>query len=220
MLYECFATPVWHFNLGSAIDPARLGEAVRSKRVQDPEGNRVSNLGGWQSGIYLHREEPFASLARAVVAKSLEASAEWGLSFYGHLPELNTMWANVNRGYDTNYRHHHWGFPFQNYNFLSGSYYVRCNPGHGAIKFLDERPSTKFAILDPFIEQHTQYTSNQFSIQPQTGDLIMFPSWLEHMVAGGSDESERISIAFNINLPRALTDKVYLRDRNPPAAPL
>ena len=214
MLYECFTTPVWHFQLGSTIDNEALQEAVNGQRLRDPAGTKVSNVGGWQSGIYLHREEPFRSLATTILAKAAEASAEWGLEFYGHSAEMNTMWANVNRGNDYNFRHHHWSFPFQNFNFLSGSYYVRCNANHGAIKFVDERPSSKFAILTPFIQQYTKYTSDQFSIKPQVGDLVMFPSWLEHMVVGGEDDSERISLAFNLNLPKALTDKVYNRDRS------
>jgi len=199
--------------VGASIDNTLLHQAVEGQRQRDPQGTKVSNVGGWQSGIYLHKEEPFASLAAVIVQHAQQAATEWGLNFYGHAPELNTMWANLNRGDDSNKRHHHWGFPFQNFNFLSGSYYVRCAPGHGAIQFVDERPSTKFAILDPFIEQHTKFTHDQFSIKPQTGDLVLFPAWLEHMVAGGDDPSQRISLAFNLNLPKPLTDKVYLRDR-------
>jgi uncharacterized protein (TIGR02466 family) len=213
MLYDMFSTPIWHLQLADAIDNEGLTDAVHQQRQRDPRGTQVSNLGGWQSGIYLHREAPFDALSEAVVKQALRAADEWGLDFYGHAPELNTMWANVNRGYDSNFRHHHWGFPFQNFNFLSGSYYVRCSAGHGAIKFIDERPSSKFAILEPFIQQSTKFNSNQFSIQPQAGDLVLFPSWLEHMVSGGTDQGERISIAFNLSLPRGLTDKVYLRDR-------
>lgn len=213
MRYDCFVTPVWQFNLADSVDQAALIEAIHQARQEDPAGEKVSNLGGWQSGIYLHRREPFASLAALITQAAVAATAEWGLDFYGHAPEMNTMWATVNRGGDSNFRHHHWGFPFQNYNYLSGSYYVRCTAEHGAIKLLDERPSAKYAILDPFIRQHTPFTGDQLRIQPSPGDLVMFPAWLEHLVEPGSDPSERIGLAFNFNVPRALTDKVYLRDR-------
>jgi hypothetical protein len=41
-----------------------------------------------------------------------------------------------------------------------------------------------------------------FRLQPKSGTIVMFPSWLTHSVEPWDGEGERISIAFNIMIGR------------------
>ena len=45
--------------------------------------------------------------------------------------------------------------------------------------------------------KHNHYTSSVWSITPQKGKLLLFPSWLEHEVSPGLSQESRISISFN-----------------------
>ena len=42
-----------------------------------------------------------------------------------------------------------------------------------------------------------QYNSDHIGVQPETGDLLLFPSWLEHTVNPQQPDVERIGLAFN-----------------------
>jgi len=52
---------------------------------------------------------------------------------------------------------------------VSGVYYVKTPPGSGAIQFLDPR-----GPYPPF--------DDKLTIRPRAGDLLLFPSWLQHQV--------------------------------------
>ncbi len=211
--HDCFVTPVWKFPHDSRIDLAELELAVDRQYQADQHGTLISNVGGWQSNMHLNRTPEFAGLRDFVLEKAVLCCQDWGLDFLGHSPHLNTMWANVNMQGNRNLMHHHWSFPFQNFNFLSGAYYVRCDEHSGAIRFLDERPSAKFIDLNAFMHAPNRFVGDRYRIQPTPGSVVFFPSWLDHEVTPSSGDDRRISIAFNISLPRELTDRIYNQDQ-------
>lgn len=82
---------------------------------------------------------------------------------------------------------------------ISGVYYVAAPPvaledgnDAGKISFFDPRPRANMAQL------HAQVT--RYWEAPVPGDMVIFPSWLEHSVAPFQGEGERICIAFNAKL--------------------
>jgi uncharacterized protein (TIGR02466 family) len=82
---------------------------------------------------------------------------------------------------------------------ISGVYYVAVPPGakgetstNGKIRFYDPRPRANMNQLFTQITRHSEI--------PAEGDLLMFPSWLEHSVAAFEGEGDRICIAFNVRL--------------------
>ena len=85
---------------------------------------------------------------------------------------------------------------------ISGVYYVAAPPvalnadsDGGKIIFHDPRPRANMNQL------LTQITQRQET--PMPGDVILFPSWLDHSVAPFAGEGERICIAFNVRLDMA-----------------
>ncbi|KJE97533.1 hypothetical protein CAOG_07373 [Capsaspora owczarzaki ATCC 30864] len=90
-----------------------------------------------------------------------------------------TVWATLHHSGIFHMPHSH---PHE---LLSGVFYVKMPGNAGKIIFSDPR-----GPLTPF--------DNTIAIEPREGDLILFPSWLTHMVAPTSGSDERISIAFNI----------------------
>jgi uncharacterized protein (TIGR02466 family) len=82
---------------------------------------------------------------------------------------------------------------------ISGVYYVSAPPvaledgnDAGKISFFDPRPRANMAQLPA---QVTRYWE-----APVPGDMVIFPSWLEHSVAPFEGEGMRICIAFNVRL--------------------
>jgi uncharacterized protein (TIGR02466 family) len=85
---------------------------------------------------------------------------------------------------------------------ISGVYYIAAPPialnpdsDNGKIIFHDPRPRANMSQL------LTQITQRQE--RPVPGDMILFPSWLEHSVPPFEGEGARIGIAFNVKLTLA-----------------
>ncbi|MCH7832417.1 MAG: hypothetical protein IIC55_06045 [Proteobacteria bacterium] len=115
-------------------------------------------------------------------------------------PELRWSllgWPNVNRIGDYHAPHvHPWSY-------LSGTYYVRLPKAEsgdnlsstpsGAISYSDPRPAaSRIAVEgDP-------YSRPQFSLLPEPGTMLIWPSSLIHTVYPNMSPEQRISVSFNI----------------------
>jgi uncharacterized protein (TIGR02466 family) len=82
---------------------------------------------------------------------------------------------------------------------VSGVYYVAAPPAalqegrdEGKISFFDPRGRANMAQIISQITRHAE--------APTPGDMVVFPSWLEHSVAPFQGEGNRICIAFNAAL--------------------
>lgn len=109
-------------------------------------------------------------------------------------------WPNVNQFGDYHDLHNH------PHSYLSGTYYVSVPadnevlPGRddrrpGAISFYDPRPQANMNAVrsDPQIEA-------EYTVQPEDGMLLLWPSFLHHFVHPNLSRSPRISISFNVVL--------------------
>ena len=101
-------------------------------------------------------------------------------------------WANVNGKGHSNNRHSH----FTHDILVSGVYYVKVPEDSGRIRFFDPRPSLIHNSLDWRYYNHFEY----HYIEPKEGQMIFFPSWLEHDVERSKSDEERVSIAFNVRI--------------------
>lgn len=155
-----------------------------------------SNVGGWQSShdLLSWPEPPIQALKTWVD----DAFGEIMKAVAGPQPftcSLSvTAWANLNRHGDYNRSHTHSG------NHWSGVYYVEPGedvegrPLSGAIEFVDPRPAVNVYDI-PGIAQVSTWT-----IRPEAGMMILFPSWLRHGVLPYEGTKERLTIAFNIRI--------------------
>ena len=109
-------------------------------------------------------------------------------------------WANINRLGDYHDLHNH------PHSYLSGTYYVavpsqkaeagtRNDLSPGAISFYDPRPQANMTAIRGDAQISPQYT-----IQPRPGMILMWPSFLHHLVHPNLARQERISISFNLVL--------------------
>lgn len=74
----------------------------------------------------------------------------------------------------------------------SGALYLNVDENAGSITFMNPNPYVKYQHY----EIENDYNAKSFWIKPNNGDLILFPSWLEH----GSFDNEmngRMCISFN-----------------------
>ena len=103
--------------------------------------------------------------------------------------KITGCWANVSPPGVSHGRHSHPN------NFLSGVYYVASPEGGDFITFYDPRPQPP--IMSPPPREIAPVNAGKASMKVETGDLILFPSWLFHSVPPNRSDQYRVSIAFN-----------------------
>lgn len=84
---------------------------------------------------------------------------------------------------------------------LSGSFYLKTSEDSSPIIFQDPRDYYKYNYY-PLVNRNISSTfSTEVVVPAIEGDIMMWPSWLEHQVLVSESDSERIGIAFNIGHP-------------------
>jgi len=108
-----------------------------------------------------------------------------GLMFTG-------SWFSINRLYSTHLPHNH--IP----STWSGVYYVQADENDGVLSFIDKNKECNWPWANNI--QTNAYSTTQFSIKPKTGRLIIFPAYLQHMVGEQKQDTERVTISFNLSI--------------------
>jgi uncharacterized protein (TIGR02466 family) len=84
---------------------------------------------------------------------------------------------------------------------LSGVLYIKSN-NSGPIVFMHPVAAQQYVMDPDIIDQYNKFTSTDMSVVPSPGKLVLFPSWLVHYVENNLDDTDRISIAFNIEIEK------------------
>lgn len=192
-----FPTPILGRKIADAEETNRRLREIILERADGDAGVQQSNVGGWHSAADLFAW-PFPETQQVLQWISDAAGTLTAASTGSSQPPPMTVraagWANVSRSGDYNLPHTHPD------SMWSGVYYVdpgtspEGDPTSGLIEFLDPRTGADSISVpgDPF--------GDKFSIRPEAGLLLMFPSWLCHYVHVYKGEDVRISISFNVLL--------------------
>ena len=149
----------------------------------------------WQSHPKLHTEKKYKALYDSVLvnAERYMKTLKWKYKSF----IVTDMWANILKPGEMHRPHTH------SNNILSGVYYVVADNASG-IQFYDPRPQSN--VMSPDVEEFDWINSSLWQYNSNTNRMIMFPSWLQHMVPVNTTTSNRISIAFNIMLKGIVGD--------------
>jgi len=100
---------------------------------------------------------------------------------------ITQSWLNWTQPGQYHHRHTH------SNSLISGCFYVNANKDTDRIFFYSD--AYKRIKISP--EEHNAYNSNSWCCSVGSGDLVLFPSELEHMVQPVKGDDTRISLAFN-----------------------
>ena len=198
-----FATPFVVDRLQSAEGLRILRSSIEAEMARDAKGVSISNVGGWHSNTRML--EWGGEAAKALVFKAMTLADERTLdikstekSRFGWIPE---MWANVSRKGNSNQYHTHPGSYWSAVAYIDDGYDGDDNPALGGeLQLLDPRaPLTQMAAPDlRLLDDTGNPLSPEISVRPQSGMIVLFPSWLQHAVRPFHGEGTRISIAINL----------------------
>ena len=196
MSRKLFATCLYEADLGNDQVLAELSAWIRSLAEDDAAGKRWSRDNGYRGYTSyaslndLPRRDPaFADLAKLLNrhAARLAKDLAWEVK-----PKLDSLWVNLLRpgGHHSAHIHPH--------SILSGTLYVEVPNGSGPIRFED--PRLPMMMAAPVRRDDAPEELRPFvSIEPRSGLLLMWESWLRHEVLPGTARAERLSISFNFS---------------------
>ncbi len=196
---DLFATPIYQAPLLSArklrsllkdlkeacFEVCRFDEAGRKWSAQNyPHG--FTSYSSWDN---LHqRLSVFADLKLELDrhAKTFAHTLEWNGKERGF--HLTQLWVNImNEG-----AHHDWHL--HPLSCISGTFYVDT-PGRSS-PLLFEDPRMAMKMSDPILRPTSKKFAHQ-AIQPRSGEIVLFESWLKHKVPRQNGTKPRISLSFN-----------------------
>lgn len=178
---------------------SELQALVLGKEAGDEKNGIVrSNAGGWQSsGNLITWKDSCVETFRQRIEKLVTNLLQEIIRDDGSNRSFQLLidsWANINRRGDYNVVHTHPNCMY------SGVYYVtRGNPDPnvptgGLLELLDPREAANYLQVTNTVLDARNFYENK------PGRMLLWPSWMKHMVHPYVGDEPRISIAFNVNV--------------------
>lgn len=147
--------------------------------LEDGDGFSISKTN-------LHEDERFWILTGLFV-EAVKHSFANVFEYKNISPRISTMWATGCASNEYIHTHSHPN------SFISGVYYPQ-DIDYPPIRFFDPIPK----MIIPDVAQPNFYNVTDCIINPNQGDLLLFPSYLKHETAKNDLDQMRYSISFNV----------------------
>jgi uncharacterized protein (TIGR02466 family) len=178
-----FPTPIYISKIDRDITSKELLFIDKTKLdTYNNEGNTTSN------DNYILNNKAFKNLKEELDLK-IQDYFDRVISTSNNIkPYITQSWLNYT---ETNQFHHKHAHPNS---LVSGVFYINCHEEHDKIKFFND----KYSTIKLEIKDWNLYNSESWWFSVKTGDVILFPSSLTHMVETKQGDNTRISLAFNV----------------------
>jgi len=176
-----------------------LAETILAREKADTGGRGIrSNAGGWQSRGNL------ITWPEACIKKLKQRTETIVFNLLGEIVRkdgtersftlLSDSWANVSRTNNYNVVHTHPNAMWSLVYYVAAGEPDQSEPYTGMLELLDPRESANFIQV-----QNTVLDARTF-IENIPGRMVLFPSWVKHMVHPFVGSGVRISIATNVSV--------------------
>jgi len=190
-----FSTPIWvskidnHENINE-----EMSSYINDLQNKDPQGVIKSNFKGWHSKDFKLKENAPANFISHIGKNINTALNDMNWDLTSQFVKITNMWAIVNEGGALNQKHNH------SNSDISAAYYVSAHENCGDIVFYDPRPARTYKF--PVAKSPNTLNATINSVKPESGLLVLFPSYLEHSVNQNLSNKKRIVISFNLSLEK------------------
>ncbi len=194
-MHQLFVTQVYQKKLAfqledlkQEIDQTMRADLAGQRWSKKNYANGYTSYGSWDQ---LHK----MSSTFETLQKKIDVHVEFYLKkldfeIKAKALQMNNCWINVMPPGSSHTAHLH------PHSVISGSFYVDVPSKASAIKFEDPRLGLFMNAPVPKLKAAKE-NQRFFSILPQSGDLILFESWLKHEVPRNTSRKPRMSISFN-----------------------
>jgi uncharacterized protein (TIGR02466 family) len=192
-----FPTPIYISELNRKFTNKELLFIDKTKLdVYKNEGNTTSN------NNYILNNKAFKYIKTELDLRVQNYFEKVVSSSNNVIPYITQSWLNYT---ETNQYHHKHQHPNS---LVSGVLYINCDEKFDKIKFFND----KYQTIKPEIKDWNIWNSESWWFSVKTGDIILFPSSLTHMVETKSGINTRISLAFNVFIKGKIGDSKELQE--------
>jgi uncharacterized protein (TIGR02466 family) len=178
-----FPTPIYISKLNRELTNKELSFIDKTKLdVYTNEGNTTSNEN------YILNNKIFKNLKEELYLKVQDYFNKIISPSNNIIPYITQSWLNYT---ETNQYHHKHQHPNS---LVSGVFYINCHEEHDKIKFFND----KYQTIKLEVKDYNIWNSESWWFTVKTGYIILFPSYLTHMVETKEGDNTRISLAFNV----------------------
>ena len=182
-IHGIFPTPIYISKLDRSLteEESLFVNQIKSD-VYKNEGNVTSN------DNYILNNEAFKNLKKELDLRVQDYFTKIVSPANDITPYITQSWLNYT---ETNQYHHKHQHPNS---LVSGVFYINCDEQFDKIKFYKK---DIYQTIKPQIKEWNLWNSENWWFSVKTGDIILFPSSLTHMVETKLGTNTRISLAFN-----------------------
>ena len=178
-----FPTPIYSSKLNRPLYEEELSFIDKTKEdVFLNEGNTTSNDNNVLENIV------FKNLKDDLYLRVKDYFDKIISSSNNITPYITQSWLNYTEKNEYHHKHTH------SNSLVSGVFYINCHEEYDKIKFFNN--NYKAIVLE--VKNYNLYNAENWWYPVKTGDIILFPSSLTHMVETKQGNNTRISLAFNV----------------------
>ncbi len=177
-----FAEPFFRTNISDAISDEQI-DYLKNLKMRQNKSNLISD------NLYIF-EEPELKSIKDAVQEALDVYAEEVMGITQKL-FVTQSWTLVNNPNVGMHGHSH------SNSLISGSLYYCELPQPVASMFFDRHNTYQQLQLNPDQEKQNIFNTPLNVVTPETGEVILFSSGIQHFVEPNTSNQPRYSIAFN-----------------------
>jgi uncharacterized protein (TIGR02466 family) len=198
IIFPLFPTPVYISRLNRKLTKEELLFINKTKLdVYKNLSNTTSN------DSYILNQKVFNLLKEDLYLRVQYYFKKILLYYDAVIPYITQSWLNYTEKDQHHHEHTHAN------SLVSGVLYINSDEKFDKIKFLKK---DSYQTIKPEIKDWNLYNSDSWSFPVKTGDIILFPSSLNHMVDVKQGTNTRISLAFNTFIKGNLGQKNQLNE--------
>ena len=183
-VHSLFATPAYFSELNRELTKKELLKVDNLKKDSHKNvGNITSN------NNYVLNLKEFKDIKNEIDLRIKDYFEKVICSSNNLKPYITQSWLNYTNKNEYHHKHAHPN------SFVSGILYINCNKEYDKIKYFK---SDDYQTLKPKVKEFNIYNSDNWWFSVKTGDIVLFPSSLVHMVEPKKGDNTRISLSFNI----------------------
>ena len=182
-VFSLFPIPIYFNNLKRKLTKSELFFIEKSKLDSHKnEGNITSN------NNYILNYKAFKNLKKELDLRVKDYFNKIICPANNITPYITQSWLNYTKNNQYHHKHAHPN------SLVSGVFYINCDEQYDKIKFFNDGYKT----FKPEVKDFNIWNSETWWFSVKTGDVILFPSSLTHMVEIKEGSNTRISLAFNV----------------------
>lgn len=170
--------------------------SIAEKYIQDNDWRNKRHYGGTVTSYHDDSKRNYIGYVDMELGQFINESFREYLHLQGFDPNADLRiesWLNLNPPDTHHSTHEHYGC------FMGGVTWLKVPKDSGDFALHDPvGPRVQNTVQYTFAKKEiTRYNTEIYTVYPEPGKMIMFPSWAPHQVLPNKSNDNRISIAFN-----------------------